>query len=486
MEAPTNFKPTLSLWDATAIVSGSMIGSGIFIVSADMSRLVGATGWMLSLWIAAGIITLLAALNYGELAGMMPKAGGQFVYLQRAYGNFISFLYGWTLFMVIQTGLIAAVAVAFAKFTGIFFPILSPDKIIANLHYFKISAAHIFAIFSIFLLTYINSKGIKNGKIIQFFFTSTKVVALIVLIIAGLYTGIGTNTFSANMSNAWQAVTFTQQNNEWISQSVSGMALLLVFGTAIIGPLFSSDAWNNVTFIAGEIKNPQKNIPRSLLLGTSIVTILYFLTNITYLNLLPLQGSPEAAEVIGRGICFAENDRVGTAAASIIFGNTAVYIMAALIMFSTFGCNNGIILSGARAYYAMANQGLFFKKAAQLNKFGVPEFSLWIQAIWASLLCLSGTYGDLLDYTVFASLIFYVITIGGIIVLRKKEPHTPRPYKVFAYPILPILYILLALVICAILLYTKPQNTWSGLIIVLLGAPLYFLIKKKEKNNENC
>ena len=465
------------------MVAGSMIGSGIFIVSADMSRLVGSTGWLLTLWIASGLITLMAALSYGELAGMMPKAGGQFVYIQRAYGNFTSFLYGWTVFTVIQTGVIAAVAVAFAKFTAVFIPALGPENIIVKFGFLKISAAQLYAIASIIFLTFINTTGVKNGKLIQLFFTSAKLIALLVLITAGLYVGFGTKQFSFNMFHAWDATTLIKGGDDWVSKSVSGFGLLLVLGTAMIGSLFSSDAWNNVTFIAGEIKEPQRNIPRSLLLGTGIVTLLYLLANITYLSLLPLHGDPTATDAMGQGIQFAGGgtDRVGTAAASIIFGDTAVYLMAVLIMISTFGCNNGIILAGARVYYAMAKDGLFFKGAAQLNQHGVPAYALWVQAAWASILCLSGTYGDLLDYTTFASLLFYIITIGGIFVLRKKEPNTERPYKVLAYPFLPILYIISAITICLILLYTKPQNTWSGLFIVLLGAPFYFLVKAKSK-----
>ena len=469
------------------LVAGSMIGSGIFIVSADMSRLVGSAGWLLMLWVASGVITLMAALSYGELAGMMPKAGGQFVYIQRAYGNFTSFLYGWTVFTVIQTGVIAAVAVAFAKFTAVFIPALGPENILFNIGSLNISAAQLYAIASIVFLTYINTKGVNNGKIIQLFFTSAKLIALLVLIGAGLYIGLGTKQFSMNMFNAFTATTMVKEGNEWLSHSVSGMALILVLGTAMIGSLFSSDAWNNVTFIAGEIKEPQKNIPRSLLLGTGIVTVLYLLANITYLSLLPLHGSPDATDAFGQGIQFAGGgtDRVGTAAASMIFGDVAVYLMALLIMISTFGCNNGIILSGARVYYAMAKEGLFFNKAAKLNKSGVPEFALWVQAIWASVLCLSGTYSDLLDYTTFASLVFYIITISGIFVLRKREPNAHRPYKVLAYPFLPIMYIVCAVTICAILLYTKPQNTWSGLFIVLLGTPFYFLVNKNAKSTNN-
>lgn len=475
---------SLGLLDATMLVAGSMIGSGIFIVSADMSRMVGSTGWLLFLWILSGLITVMAALSYGELAGMMPKAGGQFVYIQRAYGNLVSFLYGWTVFTVIQTGVIAAVAVAFAKYTAVFFPALGPENIVIDFGKVKISTAQILAMCSIFFLTYINTRGIENGKKIQTLFTSAKLLALFALIIAGIGLGINGDIIKQNFTDIWQASqVIKQQNGDWIKNSISGIALLMALGTAIIGSLFSSDAWNNVTFIAGEIKEPQKNIPRSLVLGTTLVTMLYLLANISYLSLLPLLGDSSATGVLQQGIQFAGGgtDRVATAAASMIFGNTSVYIMAVLIMVSTFGCNNGIILSGARVYYAMANEKLFFKKAGTLNESGVPGFALWIQAVWASVLCLSGTYGDLLDYTTFASLLFYIITIAGIFVLRKREPHANRPYKVLAYPFLPALYILIASTICIILLITKPQNTWSGIFFVLLGIPVYYLMNRNKK-----
>ncbi len=478
----TKLHRSLSLWDATMLVSGSMIGSGIFIVSSDMARLTGSAGWLLFLWVLSGFITLIAALCYGELAGMMPDAGGQFVFIKRAWGNTLSFLYGWTVFMVIQTGVIAAVAVAFARFTGVFIPFLSDTNILMDAGLFQISAAQCLAILLIVFLTWVNTNGIESGKTIQTFFTSAKLLALFILIIAGLYVGMKTDLLSSNFDNAWTAVKTVKTDSGWISENISGFALILVLGTAIIGSLFSSDAWNNVTFIAGEIKDPKKNIPRSLLLGTGIVTVLYFLVNIAYLSLLPLKGDPAAADVAGQGIQFAGGgtDRVGTAAASMIFGDASVYIMAALIMISTFGCNNGIILSGARVYYAMALDKLFFKQAKQLNAHGVPAKALWFQAVWASVLCLSGTYGELLDYTIFASLLFYVVTIAGIFILRKKEPDTPRPYKVVAYPLLPVLYIVLALSICCILLYTKTAVAGKGLLIVLLGLPVYYLFKRKQ------
>jgi basic amino acid/polyamine antiporter, APA family len=477
-----NQKKSLGLFDATMLVAGSMIGSGIFIVAADMSRLTGAAGWMLSLWVLTGIITVMAALSYGELAGMMPKAGGQFVYIQRAWGNALGFLYGWSVFTVIQTGVIAAVAVAFAKYSGVFFPWISVDNVLFEIGKLKINSAQIVAILSIIFLTFINSRGVQNGKLIQAIFTSAKLLALALLIIAGLWLAMDQPWLSQNFKAPWTALSWSQIDGKWVMNEVSGMALVLVLGTAIIGSLFSSDAWNNVTFIAGEIREPHKNIPRSLLLGTAIVTVLYTLVNIAYLGLLPLHGSPEATDVIGQGIQFAgsSTDRVGTAAASRIFGDSSVFLMAALIMISTFGCNNGLIMAGARVYHAMSKEKLFFSKAGTLNKYDVPGYALIIQAIWASVLCMSGTYGDLLDYCTFVSLLFYILTIGGIFILRKREPNTARPYKVLAYPVLPILYIVIALTICGILLITKPQNTFSGLFIVLLGLPVYYFLKRKE------
>lgn len=481
---PTHqFQRSLGLLDGTMLVAGGMIGSGIFIVSADCARMVGSSGWMLLLWLVAGAVTITAALSYGELAGMMPKAGGQFVYIERAYGQLPAFLYGWTVFAVIQTGTIAAVAVAFAKFTGYFFPVLSPENVLFELGKFKIAASQLFAIAMIALLTAVNSRGIENGKLIQLVFTSAKLLALLALVVLGLAVGLQGDVFSQNMQNAWQATQTTLVDGQWIRSSITGLALLMAFGTAIIGPLFSSDAWNNVTFIAGEMKNPRRDIPLSLLFGTCIVTALYILANLAYLALLPLKGDPNATDVIGQGIQFAGSgtDRVGTAAASMIFGSVAAALMAGLIMISTFGCNNGLILAGARVYYVMAQEGLFFKKAGTLNKFGVPGFALMTQAVWASVLCLSGTYGDLLDYCTFASLLFYIVTIGGIFILRKREPDAERPYKAVAYPFLPLLYVIVAGAICVILLITKPQNTWSGVFIVLLGVPVYYWQKQRMK-----
>ncbi len=479
-DQPSQFQRSLGLFDGTMLVAGSMIGSGIFIVSADCARMVGSGGWMLLLWLVTGLITIVAALSYGELAGMMPKAGGQFVYIERAYGQLPAFLYGWTVFTVIQTGVIAAVAVAFAKYTAFFFDVFSPDNVLLTLGWLKISASQLLAIGLIVVLTAINSRGIQNGKVIQMLFTTAKLLALLALIVLGLAVGLKSDVFSLNLQNFWQATHTSRIDGVWTTKSIAGLALLMAFGTAIIGPLFSSDAWNNVTFIAGEMKNPRRNIPLSLLFGTCIVTGLYILANVAYLALLPLQGDPNATDVLGQGIQFAGGgtDRVGTAAGSMIFGGMSAALMAALIMISTFGCNNGLILSGARVYYAMAQEGLFFKKAATLNTRGVPGFALAIQAVWASVLCLSGTYGDLLDYCTFASLLFYIVTIGGLFILRRKEPDTERPYRVIGYPLVPALYILIAGLICIILLITKPQNTWSGVFIVLLGIPVYYLQKR--------
>lgn len=479
-DQPSQFQRSLGLFDGTMLVAGSMIGSGIFIVSADCARMVGSGGWMLLLWLVTGFITIVAALSYGELAGMMPKAGGQFVYIERAYGQLPAFLYGWTVFTVIQTGVIAAVAVAFAKYTAFFFDIFSPDNVLLTLGWLKISASQLLAIGLIVVLTAINSRGIQSGKVIQVLFTTAKLLALLALIVLGLAVGLKSDVFSLNLQNFWQATHTSRIDGVWTTKSIAGLALLMAFGTAIIGPLFSSDAWNNVTFIAGEMKNPRRNIPLSLLFGTCIVTGLYILANVAYLALLPLQGDPNATDVLGQGIQFAGGgtDRVGTAAGSMIFGGMSAALMAALIMISTFGCNNGLILSGARVYYAMAQEGLFFKKAATLNTRGVPGFALAIQAVWASVLCLSGTYGDLLDYCTFASLLFYIVTIGGLFILRRKEPDTERPYRVIGYPLVPALYILIAGLICIILLITKPQNTWSGVFIVLLGIPVYYLQKR--------
>jgi APA family basic amino acid/polyamine antiporter len=473
------FKRELGLLDATSIVAGSMIGSGIFIVTAAMARDIGSAAWLLVVWFVTGLLTMSAALSYGELAGMMPNAGGQFVYIQRAYGKLFSFLYGWTVFTVIQTGVIAAVAVAFANYSAVFFPFLE-DKII-TISTYSFTNKQILAVLSVILLTYINTKGVQSGKTIQLLFTIAKLFALAALIIAGLYIGFHTNVLADNFSHAWEASkTILNTDGTVTVTKLTGIALLGAMGATIINSLFSSDTWNNVTFIAGEIKDPKKNIPRSLFLGTLLVTIIYILANIAYLSLLPMNGSPVSETAIGKGIMFASQDRVGAAAANVILGNIGVFVMAGLIMISTFGCNSGMILSGGRLFYAMAKEKLFFKKAANLNKNSVPAEALWYQCIWASVLCLSGKYSDLLTYATFASLLFYMITIYGIFILRKKEPNAERPYKAFGYPIIPAVYIFLTALICVALLIYDTKNTGMGLLIVLLGIPVYYFIKEKE------
>ena len=473
------FKRTLGLIDATSLVAGSMIGSGIFIVTSIMMRDIGSAGWLIVLWLLTGLITVFAALSYGELAGMMPGAGGQYVYIQRAYGKMASFLYGWTVFTVIQTGVIAAVAVAFAKYAGVFFPGLNNVflELGAGL---KFTYGQLFAIGSILVLTKLNSGGLEKGKWLQLIFTGAKLFALFSLIILGLAIGLSSDTFADNFQDMWSAKqTIVNKDNSITTVALTGFALLGALGATIINSLFSSDAWNNVTFIAGEIKNPQKNIPRSLFLGTLIVTIIYILANLGYLALLPIKGSPNAPDAVGQGILFVFDDRLGSSAASMIFGNTGVFMMAGLIMISTFGCNNGLILAGSRLFYAMSKDGLFFKKAGDLNKNSVPGNALWIQCVWASVLCLSGKYGDLLVYSTFASLLFYILTIGGIFILRKKEPDADRPYKAFGYPIIPAIYILLTFAICVDLLIYDWKNAGMGLLIVLLGIPVYFIANRK-------
>jgi APA family basic amino acid/polyamine antiporter len=462
------------------IVIGSMIGSGIFIVSADIGRIVGAPGYLLLVWIITGVMTLIAALSYGELAGMMPHVGGQYAYLREAYNPFIAFLYGWTLFLVIQTGTIAAVAVAFAKFTGVLIPWFSEQHILLSIGTFHITAAQILAVASVALLTYLNMRGLQEGKIVQNIFTTVKIVALLGFVLLALFVGRNSSAITANISNFWNAAWTQSINGKLLFITpLSSWMLLSAIGVAMVGSLFSADAWNNITFTAGEVSNPKRNIPLSLALGTGIVILIYLLANIGYLLVLPLTGSPQAADATGRGIQFAMSDRVGTAAASVVFGESAAVIMAMMIMISTFGCNNGLILAGARVYYAMAIDGLFFKKAGVLNNKSVPGAALIVQGVWTCILCLSGTYGDLLDYVVFAVLLFYILTVVGIFILRKKQPNAERPYKAFGYPVVPALYIFLASAISIDLLIFKPQYTWPGLGIVLLGIPVFFVWKKR-------
>lgn len=470
------------------IVVGSMIGSGIFIVSSDIARTVGSPGYLLLVWLITGILTIIGALSYGELAGMMPRVGGQYIYLREAYNPLLGFLYGWTLFLVIQTGTIAAVAIAFAKFTGVLIPQFSETNILFSYGSISVSAAQVVAIASILVLTAVNVRGLREGKFVQNIFTSTKTLALIGLIILGIFIGKNTEAIAANFSDFWTASWTHVTDGQVVSiESLFGIGILAAVGAAMVGSLFSSDAWNNITFTAGEVINPKRTIPLSLVLGTSIVTILYIAANISYLLVLPLKGSPDGATVIERGIQFAASDRIGVAAATMIFGGTAAVIMAILIMISTFGCNNGLVLAGARVYYAMAQDNLFFKKIGSLNRHSVPGTALIVQGVWASLLCLSGTYGELLDYVMFAVLIFYILTIVGIFILRKKKPDLPRPYKAFGYPVLPFLYIIGAAAIAIDFLVVK-NYAWYGFIIVLTGVPVYLFwqyVSKKNKSGLN-
>lgn len=478
------FKRELKLLDSTMIVIGSMIGSGIFIVSADMSRTLGSPGYLLLTWLITGAMTVIGALSYGELAGMMPHVGGLYAYLKESYSPLLGFLYGWTSFLVIQTGTIAAVAVAFAKFTSVLIPSLGEGNVLLTIAGLKISAAQIVAIASIALLTYINTRGVRQGKLVQNIFTITKTLALIGLIILGILIGRNVAAMHLNFADFWNASwTHVAGGKIVLIQSLSGPMLLAAIGVATVGSLFSSDAWYDITFAAGEVVNPKKTIPLSLLFGTLTVTLLYILANVAYIVSLPLVGSPAGHGVMAQGIQFAADDRVGTAAAAVIFGAPAAIIMAVLIMISTFGCNNGLILAGPRVYYAMAKDKLFFQSTGKLNEKAVPGTALIVQGVWASLLCLSGTYNDLLDYVIFAVLIFFILTIAGIFVLRRKRPDAERPYKAFGYPILPGLYILTAAAIAVNLLMFKPAYTWPGVIIVLLGIPVYFIWKKTAKRN---
>jgi len=450
------------------LVAGSMIGSGIFIVGADILRNVGSAGWLIGVWIITGFMTITAAVSYGELSGMFPKAGGQYVYLKEAYNPLIAFLYGWSYFAVIQTGTIAAVGVAFAKFMAYIAPWASEDLVLLDFNFIRITSAQLISIFTIVLLTYINTKGVEDGKFIQTFLTVIKLASLFGLIIFG-FVMMKSDVWHANWSDAWNLHGIEKGTGNILDYTyVIGLGAI---SSAMVGSIFSSDAWNSVTFIAGEMKNPQRNIGLSLFLGTLIVTIIYVSANLMYVSVLPLHD-----------IAFAEKDRVAVAAADVIFGNAGTIIIALMIMIATFGCNNGLILSGARAYYAMAKDGLFFKKAGELNKFSVPQYGLWIQCILASIWCLSGKYGDLLDMISFVVVLFYILTIAGIFILRKQRPEANRPYKAFGYPVLPIIYILMGTVFCLLLIFFKPNYTWPGLIITLIGVPIYFFAMKEKKN----
>ncbi len=474
-EHATAFKPSLRLFDATMIVAGSMIGSGIFIVSADITRNVGSAGWLIVVWLLTGFMTLTAALSYGELSAMFPRAGGQYVYLKEAYNPLTGFVYGWSFFAVIQTGTIAAVGVAFSKFAAYLVPSISETNYLLKIStgvndaglpaFFTISAAQIIAIILIAFLTWTNTKGVKGGKWIQNIFTTTKILSLLGLIVAGIVF-FKPDVWQANWTDAFSMRKLSTNGG---IEGVIGAGVLGAIAASMVGSIFSSDAWNNVTFIAGEIKNPKRNIGLSLFLGTLIVTVIYVCANLMYVAVLPLND-----------LAFAPQDRVAVSAANAMFGNLGTYVIAIMIMISTFGCNNGLILAGARVYYSMGKDGLFFKEAATLNKHAVPAWALWAQCVVASLLCLSGRYGDLLDMISFVVVIFYVLTIFGIFILRKKRPDAERPYKAFGYPVLPAIYILMGLAFCILLIIYKPNFTWPGLIIALLGIPIYYIVSPKK------
>jgi len=435
---------------------GSMIGSGVFIVAADISRQVQSPGLLIMTWLVTAALTLIAALSYGELAAAMPHAGGQYVYLREAFGPMWGFLYGWTLFMVIQTGTIAAVAVAFAKYTGVFFPSISAANYLVGSGKIGVTTQQLLAILMIVFLTWSNTRGIRTGANVQNVFTFAKIAALLGLVVFGFLVGRNTQAVAGNFNGFWR-------NSGWNFETVR------LVGVAMVGALFSSDAWNNVTFTAGEVRNPRRNLPLSLALGVIIVSALYSASQFVYLNVLTF---PE--------IQHADQDRVATAAAFKMLGPVAVQVMAAAIMISTFGCTNGLVLSGARVYYAMAKDKLFFRRAGRLDPVHhAPVFSLGVQCIWAVLLTLSGSYNDLLDYVIFAVLLFYILTIAGLFVLRRTQPDLDRPYKAFGYPVLPAAYMAAAGLIEILLLLYKPNYTWPGLIIVVLGLPVYFVWRRK-------
>ncbi len=494
-EAPATdqkFVRGLGLLDSTMLVAGSMIGSGIFIVSADIARLVGSPGWLLVVWAVTGVLTMVAALSYGELAAMMPRAGGQYVYLREAYSPLWGFLYGWTLFLVIQTGTIAAVAVAFARFLGVFTDAVSPTRwivppiLLSQRYALSLSAQQLAAILIILFLTILNTRGLQLGKLIQNVFTSAKTLSLFALVVLGIFVGRNADALRANLANFWTPSSPSLITSDLpfvtpVSAAGSVLGMLIAICVAQVGSLFSADAWNNITFTAGEVREPRRNIPLSLLFGTGLVIALYLFANVAYLCVLPLDK-----------IQHAPDDRVGTAAMQVMFGNAGAGIMAIAIMVSTFGCCNGLILAGARVYYAMAQDGLFFQATGRLNSKHVPAVALILQGIWTALLVLPRTrnidpatgavtygnlYSNLLDYIIFAALIFYVLTIAGVFVLRKKRPEVERPYRALGYPVLPALYMVGAIAIMLALLAYRAQTTWPGLVIVLTGVPIYFLWK---------
>ena len=486
---------SLGLFSATTIVVGSMIGSGIFIVDCDIARLTDSPALYLGAWVVTAVMTMICALSYGELAAMMPKAGGQYVYLRESLGPLWGFLYGWTLFLVIETGTIAAVCVAFGKFLGVFFPAVSSTHwlwhiahvpaipvgpmVLGNME-IGVSTANLAGIVVVALVATVNIFGMKFGSLVQNVFTVAKALAIAALIVMGFTVGRNSAAIAANFGSHWSEF---WKNGGWatlhpVQVGAQGpmvmVNLVVILAVVQVGSLFSADSWNSVTFTAGEIKHPRRNVPLSLALGTGFVLVTYILASAAYIMVLPLHGDPHGATIFARGVQYAAEDRIGTAVLQQIFPHVGGYLMAAAILISTFGCANGITLSGARAYYAMARDGLFFESVGKLHpRYKTPAAGLIVQAVWTTLLCVSGSYGQLLDYIIFAELVFYILTIFGLFVLRAKQPGAPRPYRAFGYPVLPGVYIVMATAICAALLRYKPQYTWPGLILVLLGIPVY-------------
>jgi APA family basic amino acid/polyamine antiporter len=487
-QSGTGFVKAMTLTDATMLVAGSMIGSGIFIVSASMARILPSPLWMMLAWVLSGVMTLLGALAYGELAAMYPKAGGQYVFLRESMGSLMGFLYGWTFFVVIQTGTIAAVAVAFGRFLGVLIPSIGPERFgwfpqadvcvaalgctdPATAIQIGLTPQRLVGLLSIAVLTWVNLRGVREGKMVQTTLTVVKTGALALLILLGLTLGRSASALTANFSNG-----------SFVGQWSLTSTLVVAFGAAMVGSLFSSDAWNSVTFAAAEVKNPSRNLPLALVMGTGLVSLLYILANLSYLSVLPYDGLPEGATAVARGIRHATQDRVATAVAETIFGPSGAVLMAGAILVSTFGCNNGLILSGARVLYAMARDGLFFRRAGTLNSNNVPAFALVVQSIWTAILCLTGTYGQLLNYVIFAALLFYVFTTAGLFLLRRKRPDAERPYRAVGYPVLPALYIVLCCAVMMLLLLSPTTRTESisGLVLVLIGIPVFYLWRRVE------
>ncbi len=462
----SGFKSSLGLMDATMLVAGSMIGSGIFIVSADIARNTGSAGWLMVVWLITGFMTLTAALSYGELSAMFPKAGGQYIYLREAYSPLVSFVFGWTFFTVIQTATIAAVGVAFAKFTAYLLPQLDEDVILWDLGFLQVSAAQLVSIVVILVLTIVNTRGVNSGKAVQTSITIVKIVSLLGLVLFGLLAFDGEVWRSNWLSgDTWNLRRLAADGS---LSDYTMFAALGAIAAGMVGAIFSSDSWHASSSVAGEIKNPHRNVGLSLALGTIIVTVVYLLTNLMYTGVLTME------QMAG-----SDKDRVAMAAAQEIFGPMGITVIAVMIMVSTFGCNNGLIMAGARVYYSMAQDGLFFRKVGLLNRFSVPGVALWLQCVIAALWCLSGKYGDLLDMISSVVVIFYVLAIIGIFRLRKSQPDIPRPYKAFGYPVLPMIYIVMGVVFIALMAVYKPTYTWSGIIIAALGIPVYYLIRKK-------